>query len=61
MNGNQPEGRPQMSEDHKKKIDSLKQKYNKKYAKFLSQDQISKMYQIQEQERQKANANRKSK
>ncbi len=53
MNGNQPGGRPQMSEDDKKKMDSLKQKYNKKYAKFLSQDQISKMYQLQEQERQK--------
>lgn len=53
MNGNQPGGRPQMSEDDKKKMDSLKQKYNKKYAKFLSQEQISKMYQLQEQERQK--------
>lgn len=53
MNGKQSTGRPQMSEDDKKKKDSLKQKYNKKYAKFLSQDQISKMYQLQEQERGK--------
>ncbi len=53
MNGNPSFGRPQMSEENKKKVDSIKQKYNKKYAKFLSQDQINKMYQLQEQERQK--------
>lgn len=56
MNG-KPSGSPQMSADDKKKVDSIKQKYNKKYAKFLSQDQISKMYQIQEQERQKNRPN----
>ncbi len=50
-------GRPQMSENDRKKMDSIKQKYNKKYAKFLSQEQISKMYQLQEQERQKGRPN----
>lgn len=53
MNGGQHQGRPQMSEDDKKKMESVKQKYNKKYAKFLSQEQISKMYKLQEQERGK--------
>ena len=51
MNGNKPMGRPQMSDEDKKKVETLKQKYNKKYAKFLSQDQITKVYQLQEQER----------
>ena len=59
MNGNRPMGRPQMSEEDKKKMYSLKQKYNKKYAKFLSQDQINKMYQLQEQERGKNRPNGK--
>ncbi len=54
MNGNTlGKSRPRISEDDKKKMESLKQKYNKKYAKFLSQDQITKMYQLQEQERGK--------
>lgn len=56
MNG-KPAGSHQMSADEKKKVDSIKQKYNKKYAKFLSQDQINKMYQLQEQERQKNRPN----
>lgn len=59
MDGNQSAGRPQMSEEDQKKMDSIKQKYNKKYAKFLSQEQISKMYQFQEQERQKGHPNGK--
>ncbi len=50
MDGNQPKGRPQMSEEDKKKMDSLRQKYNKKYAKFLSQEQIAKVYELQKQE-----------
>lgn len=53
LNGNKPMGRPQMSDEDKKKVETLKQKYNKKYAKFLSQDQITKVYQLQEQERAK--------
>ena len=53
QNGNKPMGRPQMSDEDKKKVETLKQKYNKKYAKFLSQDQITKVYQLQEQERAK--------
>ena len=53
MNGNKPMGRSQMSDEDKKKVETLKQKYNKKYAKFLSQDQITKVYQLQEQERAK--------
>ena len=53
MNGGQHQGGPQMSEADQKKMYSVKQKYNKKYAKFLSQDQINKMYQLQEQERGK--------
>lgn len=53
MNGGQHMGRPQMSEEKKKDLDAIKKKYNKKYAKFLSQEQISKMHEIQEQERQK--------
>lgn len=61
MNGNKPMGRPQMSDEDKKKVENLKQKYNKKYAKFLSQDQITKVYQLQEQERAKRRPQAKQK
>ena len=44
---------PKMSEEVQKKIASLKETYNKKYSKFLSQEQISQMYKFQEQERSK--------
>lgn len=60
MNGDNPgKGRPQMSDADKKKMETIKQKYNKKYAKFLNQDQINKMYQLQEQERGKNRPNGK--
>ncbi len=48
-NGNN--GRPQMSDEDKQKMEKVKAKYNKKYAKFFSQDQITQMYKLQEQER----------
>ena len=51
--GERPSGRPQMSEANQKKMASLKEKYDKKYSKFLSQSQIEQMYKIQEQERSK--------
>lgn len=44
---------PKMSEEEQKKIASLKETYNKKYSKFLSQEQITQMYKLQEQERNK--------
>lgn len=44
---------PKMSEEDQKKIASLKETYNKKYSKFLSQEQITQMYKLQEQERSK--------
>ena len=47
----QHHGGPQMSDDDKKKMEQVKEKYNKKYAKILSKDQISQMNKIQEQER----------
>lgn len=61
MNGGQPMGGPQMSETKKKDLDAIKKKYNKKYAKLLSQEQINKMHEIQEQERQKNRPNDKHK
>lgn len=48
MNGKE---RPQMSSEQKQKMAKIKEKYNKKYAKFFSQDQITQMYKLQEQER----------
>ncbi len=51
MNGNKGMGRPQMSSEEKQKMAKIKEKYNKKYAKFFSQDQITQMYKLQEQER----------
>ena len=42
---------PKMSEEDQKKIASLKETYNKKYSKILSQEQITQMYKLQEQER----------
>ncbi len=50
-NGNKGMGRPQMSSEEKQKMAKIKEKYNKKYAKFFSQDQITQMYKLQEQER----------
>lgn len=44
-------GRPQMSSEDKQKMEKVKAKYDKKYAKFFSQDQITQMYKLQEQER----------
>ncbi len=58
MDGNKPKGKPQMSEEDKKKMDSLRQKYNKKYAKFLSQEQIAKVYELQKQELGKKRKNK---
>ena len=40
-----------MSEEDQKKVASLKEEYNKKYSKFLSQEQITQMYKLQEQQR----------
>ncbi len=51
MNENGGKGRPQMSEENKQKMAKVKEKYNKKYAKFFSQDQITQMYKLQDQER----------
>ena len=51
MNGNSGKGRPEMSHETKQKMAKVKEKYNKKYAKFFSQDQISQLYKLQEQER----------
>lgn len=53
MNGKDGKGmgRPQMSNEEKQKMAKIKEKYNKKYAKFFSQDQIKQMYKLQEQER----------
>ena len=42
---------PKMSEEDQKKIASLKETYIKKYSEFLSQEQITQMYKLQEQER----------
>ncbi len=51
MNGKGDNGRPQMSSEDKQKMEKVKAKYDKKYAKFFSHDQISQMYKLQEQER----------
>ncbi len=53
MNGKDGKGMgsPQMSNEEKQKMAKIKEKYNKKYAKFFSQDQIKQMYKLQEQER----------
>lgn len=51
MNGNGCNGRPQMSSEDKQKMEKVKTKYDKKYAKFFSQEQITQMYKLQEQER----------
>ena len=51
MNENGGKGGPQMSNENKQKMAEIKKKYNKKYAKFFSQDQISQMYKLQEQAR----------
>ena len=50
-NGGKGTGSPQMSNEDKQKMAKIKEKYNKKYAKFFSQDQITQMYKLQEQER----------
>ena len=44
-------GTHNMSEEDQKKVASLKEKYNKKYSKFLNQEQITQMYKLQEQQR----------
>lgn len=63
MNGNSGKGmgRPQMSSEDKQKMAKVKEKYNKKYAKFLTQDQISQMYKLLEQERANHRPNGKKK
>ena len=42
-------GIPKMSEEDQKKMQNIKDKYNKKYSKFLTQEQIQKVYQLQRQ------------
>lgn len=49
--GGAPRGNQPMSEETQKKVKELKEKYNKKYAKFLSQEQIEQVYKLQEQGR----------
>lgn len=46
-----PKGMPKMSEEDQKKMKSIKDKYNKKYSKFLTQEQIQKVYQLQRPKR----------
>lgn len=49
--GNGQRGNQPMSEETQKKVKELKEKYNKEYAKFLSQEQIEQVYKLQEQGR----------
>ena len=53
MDGNnaQAPGRPQMIDEDKQKMEKLKTKYNKKYAKFFTQEQIDQMRKFQQQDR----------
>lgn len=53
MDGNnaQAPGRPQMSDEDKEKMEKIKTKYEKKYAKFFSQEQIAQMRKFQQQDR----------
>ncbi len=53
MNGSDAKApaRPQMSEENRQKMDKLKAKYEKKYAKFFTQEQISQMRKYGEQNR----------
>lgn len=50
MNGKSMD-KPKMSEEEKQKMAKVREKYNKRYAKFFSQAQIAQMYKLQEQER----------
>lgn len=54
-NNTQGPGRHQMSDEDKQKMEKLKTKYEKKYAKFFTQDQISQMRKLQEQDRPSRN------
>ncbi len=53
MDGNnaQAPGRPQMSDEDKEKMEKIKTKYEKKYAKFFTQEQITQMRKFQQQDR----------
>lgn len=42
---------PQMSDENKKKMETVREKYNKKYLKILSQEQVTQMRNLQKQER----------
>ena len=46
--GRRPMGRPQMSEADKQKMNEVKAKYDKEYAKFLTQDQLTQLGKLQQ-------------
>lgn len=54
-----PARMPQMSDEDKKKMETVREKYNKKYLKILSQEQVTQMRSLQKQERREGFSPRK--